>query len=330
MNAPLSLVRTAAAPPALPTLDTDFMDDVLRGLSAPQKIVPARWLYDRHGSELFEAITRLPEYYPTRTERAILECNACDMAKLIGPGHAVIEFGAGSARKTPILLSAISPAVYVPIDISAEFLYDSAASLARLMPGLPMHPVVGDFTGPLKLPPLGPYPRLGFFPGSTIGNLLAPAAVDLLRSMATTLGPASKLLIGIDRIKDSDTLIRAYNDAQGITAQFNLNVLQRINRELGGNIPVQAFHHEALWNDDESRIEMHLRAQHDLEFSIQGRSFRMQAGESIHTENSLKYGRREIALLLRAGGWSPLKEWSDDEQRFSVLLAQATPPEPHP
>jgi L-histidine Nalpha-methyltransferase len=318
------LALTYADSTNIPGCDPAFLYDVVYGLSAQQKVIPARWLYDRKGSELFEAITRLPEYYPTRTERTILERNAADMAKLIGPQHMVVEFGSGSASKTPILLSAIDPSAYIPIDISAEFLHESTQALGRLFPALPMHPIVADFTRPLQLLPLSTPPRLGFFPGSTIGNLVAPAAVNLLRSMAATLGVGSKLLIGIDRIKPTEILIPAYNDAQGITAEFNLNLLHRINRELAGDIPVEAFRHKALWNDAESRIEMHLEASRDVSFEIAGQYFNMLAGETIHTENSVKYGTRDMRLLLNAGGWTVQKEWSDDTQLFSVLLAQAT------
>lgn len=303
--------------------DTAFLNDVLCGLSAQRKVIPARWLYDRRGSEIFEAITGLPEYYPTRTERAILERNASDMARLIGCGHAVIEFGAGSASKTPILLAAIEPSIYVPIDISGDFLHDSTEKLSQIFPALEMYPLVGDFTRPLQLPPLGAAPRLGFFPGSTIGNLVAPQAVDLLRAMAATLGAGAKLLIGIDRIKPTDILLPAYNDAAGITAEFNLNLLYRINRELEGNIPVTAFRHRARWNDAAARIEMHLEALRHVSFEVAGHVFRMQAGETIHTENSIKYGSRDMRLLLSAGGWTPLQEWCDDEQFFSVVLAQS-------
>jgi dimethylhistidine N-methyltransferase len=304
--------------------DTAFLNDVLFGLAARQKVIPARWLYDRRGSELFEAITGLPEYYPTRTERAILEHNAADMARRIGRGHAVIEFGAGSASKTPILLAAIEPSIYIPIDISGDFLHDSTRKLSRIFPDLDMHPVVGDFTRPLQLPPLGASPRLGFFPGSTIGNLVAPQAVDLLRAMAATLGAGAKLLIGIDRIKPAEILLPAYNDAAGITAEFNLNLLHRINRELEGDIPVAAFRHRAVWNDAAARIEMHLEALRNVSFEVAGHVFSMHAGETIHTENSIKYGLRDMRLLLSAGGWTPLQEWCDDAQHFSVVLAQSS------
>jgi L-histidine Nalpha-methyltransferase len=305
--------------------DPAFLAEVLAGLSARQKVVPARWLYDHRGSELFEAITTLPEYYPTRTEHSILERHAKEIAERVGRGRVVIEFGSGSSTKTPLLLSAIEPEAYVPIDVSGEFLHESLQVLSRSFPALPVHPVVGDFTKPMQLPRLGHSPRLGFFPGSTIGNFVAPEAVDLLRTMATTLGDAAQLLIGVDRIKDPQILVPAYDDAAGVTAQFNLNLLDRINRELSGTMPVGAFRHRAIWNDDEARIEMHLMATRDLSFEVADQMFRMRAGETIHTENSIKYGTRDVRVLLRAGGWTPIAEWTDARQLFSVVLAEATP-----
>ena len=305
--------------------DPAFLAEVLAGLSARQKVVPARWLYDHRGSELFEAITTLPEYYPTRTEHSILERHAKEIAKRVGRGRVVIEFGSGSSTKTPLLFAAIEPEAYVPIDVSGEFLHESLQVLSRSFPALPVHPVVGDFTKPMQLPRLGHSPRLGFFPGSTIGNFVAPEAVDLLRTMATTLGDAAQLLIGVDRIKDPQILVPAYDDAAGVTAQFNLNLLDRINRELSGTVPVDAFRHRAIWNDDEARIEMHLLATRDLSFEVADQMFRMRAGETIHTENSIKYGRRDVRVLLRAGGWTPVAEWTDARQHFSVVLAEATP-----
>jgi dimethylhistidine N-methyltransferase len=305
--------------------DPAFLAEVLAGLSARQKVVPARWLYDHRGSELFEAITTLPEYYPTRTEHSILERHAKNIAERVGRGRVVIEFGSGSSTKTPLLLSAIEPEAYVPIDVSGEFLHESLQVLSCSFPALPVHPVVGDFTKPMQLPRLGHSPRLGFFPGSTIGNFVASEAVDLLRTMATTLGDAAQLLIGVDRIKDPQILVPAYDDAAGVTAQFNLNLLDRINRELSGTIPVDAFRHRAIWNDDEARIEMHLLATRDLTFEVADHVFRMRAGETIHTENSIKYGTRDLRVLLRAGGWTPVAEWTDAQQLFSVVLAEATP-----
>lgn len=308
------------------SLDQAFRADVLEGLASAQRAIPARWLYDHRGSRLFECITRLPEYYPTRTERAILAKHMPEIAALTGTGRVVVEFGSGSSLKTPVLLAAVQPSAYVPIDISGEFLGESVEELSRSFPTVAMHPVVADFMHPIRLPAGMGQRRLGFFPGSTIGNMIAPTAVDLLRSMADTLGPGAQLLVGIDRIKGEDVLVPAYDDAQGVTAQFNLNLLHRINRDLESNIPVEAFAHEARWNDAEARIEMHLRATRDIRFSVAGSEFRMRAGESIHTENSIKYGPRDARLLLRSGGWTPIGEWVDDDNMFAVLLAEVTAP----
>lgn len=307
----------------LAEFNPSFLCDVLRGLSFRPRTIPARWLYDRRGSELFEAITALPEYYPTRTERSILSKAADEVASLTGTARAIIEFGAGSANKTRILLSALCPPVYVPIDISADFLRDTVSRLSGSFPALAIHPVEGDFTGTLCLPAaIDGMPRLGFFPGSTIGNLVVPAAVDLLRTMAATLGAGSMLLVGMDRLKDRDVLLRAYDDAQGATAAFNLNLLHRINRELHGFVPVDAFRHLVRWNEAEARIEMHLQAVRDTCFEIAGRHFSMAKGETMHTENSVKYGPREASVLLRAGGWTPVADWTDDQGLFSVILAR--------
>jgi L-histidine Nalpha-methyltransferase len=305
-------------------VNSAFRRDVLKGLSIKPRTIPARWLYDRRGSELFETITALPEYYPTRTERSILSCAASEIAALIGPKRAVVEFGSGSSAKTPILLSEVSPAAYVPIDISAEFLRESVAALSAAFPDLPIFPIEGDFTGKLGLPEaIDGMGRLGFFPGSTIGNLLVSDAVDQLRAMAAVLGTGSMLLIGIDRIKDANILLSAYDDAEGVTAAFNLNLLHRINRELSGTIPVDAFNHIVRWNDVEARIEMHLKAAHDVHFSVDGRIFSMASGETIHTENSFKYDARDARVLLGAGGWTPVANWTDQKNFFSVILAKA-------
>jgi L-histidine Nalpha-methyltransferase len=309
-----------------PKVDLAFRRDVANGLACRPRTIPARWFYDRAGSELFEAITSLPEYYVSRTERALLCRVADEVAALAGPGRTIVEFGSGSCAKTPILLSAADAPAYVPIDISKDFLWESAERLSKLFPDMPLYPVEGDFTRTLQLPSaIEGMPRLGFFPGSTIGNLLVPEAVDLLRTMATTLGSGSMLLVGIDRIKDPSILLPAYNDAQGVTAAFNLNLLHRINGELRGSVPVDAFRHVALWNDDEARIEMHLEATRDVDFEIADGYFSMTRGETIHTENSLKYGPRDARVLLRAGGWSPFAEWEDQEKLFSLILATAGP-----
>ncbi|HYD37423.1 MAG TPA: L-histidine N(alpha)-methyltransferase, partial [Allosphingosinicella sp.] len=242
-----------------------FRRDVLAGLAAPIRAVPARWLYDRRGSELFEAITRLPEYYLTRTEAALLERRCPDVARIAGPGQAIVEFGSGASVKTRLLLAAARPAAYVPIDISGDFLREAAGSLEEDFPGLPVFPIEADFTRPIELPfELRTLPRLGFFPGSTIGNMIPATGVDLLRAMRRTLGTGAWLFIGFDRVKDASELLRAYDDSAGVTAQFNLNLLHRINRELDGDIPVDAFRHKAVWNERLSRIEMHLEAVRDV------------------------------------------------------------------
>ncbi len=312
-------------------VDRAFRADVLKGLAQRQKAVPARWFYDERGSQLFEDITGVPEYYPTRAETEILTERGGEFADLIGPGRAVVEFGSGSSVKTPLLLSAISPGAYVPLDISGEFLRAAAADLAARFPGLPVHPVEADFTRRVQLPAeVADMPKLGFFPGSTIGNMVPRTAVDLLREMRATLGDEALLLIGMDLIKGTDVLEAAYDDAAGVTAAFNLNLITRINRELGGTIPKDAFRHEARWVDIYARIEMHLVATRDLRFSVSGEEFSMQAGESIHTENSHKFGKRSANLLLLAGHWTPVQRWTDRRNRFSLVLAKATIPRSAP
>ncbi|WP_198651628.1 L-histidine N(alpha)-methyltransferase [Dyella sp. C11] len=304
-------------------VDPAFREGVLSGLALRQPTISPRWFYDRRGSELFEDITRLPEYYPTRAECEILTDNAKDLASLIDPCRTVVEYGSGSSMKTPLLLSAINPSAYVPIDISSEFLAASVSVLGQRFPSLPMHPIAGDFMSRVALPSAVHAPYLAFFPGSTVGNLLAAEAVDLLRLMADTLGPDSMLLIGIDRIKDERTLVAAYDDAQGVTAKFNLNLLERINRELDGSIPVSAFCHRARWNAKQSRIEMHLEAVRDVRFTVDSQEFELQAGQTIHTENSHKYDSHGASVLLRASRWVPIREWTDSRGRFSVYLARA-------
>lgn len=306
--------------------DTAFAHAVVAGLSHMPKVIPARFFYDRRGSELFEAITRLPEYYPTRTEIGLLDRHGGDIARLAGTGRVVVEFGSGSSAKTPQLLAHVEPAAYVPVDISEGFLHESAAALAEAHPGLDVLPVAADFTHPFGLPTrVAGKPMLGFFPGSTIGNMNHAAAVDLLRAFRATLGADARLVIGIDTRKNPRLLEAAYDDAAGVTAAFNLNLLHRINRELGGTVPVEAFEHRAVWNDALGRIEMHLIATRDLGFAAAGRRFAMRAGESIHTENSYKYTREEARFLARASGWEPLADWTDREALFSLHVWRAIP-----
>ncbi len=301
--------------------DDDFATAVLAGLSQAQMTVPARFFYDRAGSELFEAITRQPEYYPTRTEIAILAHAGPAIAEVVGAGRAVVEFGSGSSVKTPPFLRAVAASAYVPIDISAEFLDMAAADLAAKLPGLPVYPVAADFTRTLRLPAgIATQPKLGFFPGSTLGNLGPAAAVDLLRAFAETLGENAWLVIGLDLRKDRAALEAAYNDAAGVTAAFNLNVLRRINAELDGTIDPAAFAHDAPFNADLGRIEMHLRARYATAFTVLGHQFALATGASIHTENSYKWTLDEAHLLARAGGWTPVETWTDADNRFAVHL----------
>jgi len=304
--------------------DPQFRADVLAGLASRPRAIPARWFYDRRGSELFEAITALPEYYPTRTEVTILERACQEVAALVGGGRAVVEFGSGSSAKTPVLLRAVAPSAYLPVDISGDFLRESAAAVVAAFPRLTVVPIEADFTRPLVLGnALQGQGALGFFPGSTIGNLAPAAACDLLRAMRGSLGLGAALLIGMDRVKDEGVLVRAYDDAAGVTAAFNLNLLTRINRELAGTIPVDRFRHRARWNDGASRIEMHLETVADARFTVDGEPFAMDAGETIHTENSHKYGRRDARVLLAAGGWTTVAEWTDADGLFAVYLAEA-------
>ncbi len=328
---PLAVLRTAAGEGRLmlhlATRDAaagksgDFADAVLAGLAAPQMVVPARFFYDMAGSELFEAITRLPEYYPTRTEIAILADHGGDIARIVGPGRAVVEFGSGSSLKTPPFLRAVAASAYVPIDISAEFLEMAATDLAAKLPELPVFPLAADFTRPLKLPAgIAARSKLGFFPGSTLGNMGPAAAVDLLRAFGDTLGDDTWLVIGLDLRKDSTVLEAAYNDAAGVTAAFNFNVLHRINAELDGTIDATAFEHWAPFNVDLGRIEMHLRAVRATDFTVLGQPFALAAGATIHTENSYKWTLDEARLLARAAGWAPEAVWTDAAAQFAVHL----------
>ncbi len=242
-------------------------------------------------------------------------------------GRAVVEFGAGSATKTPLLLEAINPAAYVPVDISGDYLRESAAEIADRIPVASRSSRSSPTSRARSSCPTASrrLPKLGFFPGSTIGNFVPRTATDLLRSFRDLLGVGAQLLIGMDKVKPIERLIAAYDDPAGVTAAFNLNLLERINRELDGDIPIDAFRHEARWNDILSRIEMHLVATRDVTFTISGKSFSFAKGSSIHTENSHKYGQRGARVLLLAGGWTPLAEWTDPAGDFAVILAEALP-----
>jgi dimethylhistidine N-methyltransferase len=303
-----------------------FRVEVLRGLRRRPRQLPCKWFYDERGSELFERICELEEYYPTRTELGILERHVAEMAEALGPRCLVVEPGSGSGRKTRLLLDALEdPAGYVPVDIAREALTSSAADLAREFPGLAVLPVCGDFTADIALPPVpaGAARRALFFPGSTIGNFEPADAAKLLARWAAALGPESALLVGVDLVKDRDTLERAYDDAEGITAAFNRNLLARINRELGGDFDPDAFAHRALWNDEERRVEMHLVSRRAQTVTVCGERFAFEEGESIHTESSYKYGLDDFAELVRDAGLGLERTWTDEEPLFSMHLLAA-------
>ena len=305
---------------ALAPLDEEFAAAVIEGLSHAQKSLPCRYFYDARGSELFEEITDLDEYSPTRTELAILREHAGELARRVAPGGVLVEFGSGSSRKTEILLDAMPDlAAYVAIDVSESALEGARERLAACYPNLRVITRVGDFRMPLDLPTeLADAPRLGFFPGSTIGNLVREEAVGLMRDMASTLGAQARLVIGVDLRKDVARLLAAYDDAKGVTAAFNLNLLTRINRELGADFDLSGFAHEAHFDPDESRIEMRLVSLWPQQVRILGRSFRFAPQERIHTENSHKYTVEDFLALARRAGWSPVALWRDPAHLFSV------------
>ena len=299
-----------------------FRDDVFEGLSREQKELPCKYFYDDRGSELFNTICGLDEYYPTRTETALLQAHGREMADLIGPGVCLIEFGCGSLLKTRLLLDALrSTAAFVPIDISADHLLQSAAALAADYPDLEVLPVVADFTHPVKLPDKARKAsenRVGFFSGSTIGNFDHAGAADFLATVADMVGGGGALLIGVDLKKDEDILVRAYDDAQGVTAAFNRNVLERINRELGGCFDIETFRHRALYNGAEGRIEMHLVSEKDQTVTVHDRDFTFTKGETIHTENSCKYHVEEFSSLAAGAGFRSARTWVDGDGLFSL------------
>ena len=300
---------------------SEFEADVLEGLRAIPKHVPAKYFYDAAGSQLFERITELPEYYPTRCEISILRDRGADIAKRIPAGAALVEFGSGSSKKARILLS-VAPklAAYVPVDICGEMIEQEAAELRSDFPPLKVLPVTADICKPFELPEEAKQAavRVGFFPGSTIGNFEPHEASGFLRNAANILGPGSSLIVGADLIKSADVLNAAYNDAQGVTAQFNLNLLTRINRELGGTFQLSTFEHHAFYNRERHRVEMHLASLKRQKVRVAGETIEFRAGETLHTENSYKYSVESLAALARGVGWLPLGAWTDTHKFFSI------------
>jgi dimethylhistidine N-methyltransferase len=300
--------------------------EVLAGLQAPAKSLPPKYFYDREGSRLFEEICDLPEYYPTRTEIAILETHANALANRLGRDVLLIEYGSGSSRKTRILLDSLpEPAGYVPIEISRAALEGAVQGLSEEYPGLALYPVCADYMDLRSLPAalLPEGRRVLFFPGSTIGNLHPREAVGLLRDMRAVAGAGCALVIGVDLRKDIAVLERAYNDRQGVTAAFNLNLLRHVNEALDGDIPLDAFRHRAFFNARLSRIEMHLVATRPVAARVAGSAVRFAEGESLHTENSYKYSAEEFSRLLKAAGFEARDPWTDPRKYFSVFYAES-------
>jgi dimethylhistidine N-methyltransferase len=312
--------RTIQAVYSEPSSLDEFAQAVLKGLSAARKRLPCQYFYDAAGSELFEEITRLEEYYPTRTETAILRAHAASMAEPSGRDAVLVEFGSGSSRKTELMLAALAaPRAYVPIDVSSSALSDAWARLQLRFPGLEIIAVNASFCEALRLPArVVAHRKLGFFPGSTIGNFDPPDAGRLLMHFARVLGSPSRLIVGVDLDKDARRLVAAYDDAKGVTARFNLNLLERINRELGGDFDVARFAHRAIYDQEFKRIEMHLVSRVSQAAQVLGRSFSFSAGESIHTENSYKYSVEQFRAVARGAGWQPAGLWTDANRDFSV------------
>jgi dimethylhistidine N-methyltransferase len=316
----MNVHASALAEAHLPDEQTSvFAREAIGDLSQRPKRLSPKYFYDATGSELFEAITRLPEYYPTRTELSILRDRGNDIASIIPKGAALVEFGAGATTKVRLLLENCAIGAYVPVDISGDFLQGQADTLAKDFPGLAVYPVAADFTAPFALPDaIAGMPKVGFFPGSTLGNFEPHEACAFLRSAREILGKGAQMIIGVDLEKDERVLYDAYNDAAGVTARFNLNVLVRINRELGGNFDLSAFTHRAIYNRERHRIEMHLISKKSQTARLLGTNFSFRAGESIHTESSYKYSIDRFNALARGSGWTPRASWTDKAGMFSV------------
>ncbi|GAB5535677.1 MAG: L-histidine N(alpha)-methyltransferase [Rubricoccaceae bacterium] len=312
------------ATPAINTTLSAFARDVLNGLAARPRSIPSKYFYDERGSELFEQITQLDAYYPTRTERQILTTHAAQIAEEIGWRSALIEYGSGSSEKTRILLDALHSkralSAYVPVDISADFLATIAEDLRESYPGLPILPVAADYSHAVPLPQLpdDTERRVMFFPGSTIGNLTPDEAQDFLREMAQMLGPKGRLILGSDLAKDQAVLELAYDDPEGVTAAFNKNLLVRMNRELEADATLDAWTHRALYNATEGRVEMHLVSDRDQVLRVGGTAFSFSSGESIHTENSYKYEPGALHQLASEAGFQFRTQWTDPKNWFAV------------
>ena len=325
------MVALARSPRLQPKLEevSAFETDVLAGLHASPKRLPPKYFYDGVGSQLFERITELPEYYPTRCEMHILRKHGADIAKHVAQGAALIEFGSGSSKKARILLRALPRlAAYVPVDICGEMIEQEALELRPDFPGLKVLPVTADITQHFALPreALAAPVRVGFFPGSTIGNFEPHEAAAFLRNAARILGVGATLIVGVDLVKPVEVLNAAYNDDAGVTARFNLNLLVRINRELGGTFKLDSFEHHAFYNRERHRIEMHLASLKRQKVRVAGATIDFRTGETIHTENSYKYSVDSLGALARGAGWEPATVWTDERKYFSIQAFTLTAP----
>lgn len=299
----------------------DFRADVLEGLAQSPKVLPPKHFYDARGSALFEAICETPEYYVTRTELALMRAKAGEMAAALGPDAAIIEYGSGASEKVALLLDAMErPAAYVAIDISREALLPATMRVAEERPGLPVGAVCADFFDEIALPAehLPGARRVGYFPGSTLGNFAPEEAVAFLERARAALGPDGEFLIGVDLEKDLDILLPAYDDAAGVTADFNRNVLMRMRSELGADVDPDDFEHEVRWNDARKRLEMHLKARKTLQIALEARVFALDAGETIHTENSHKFTLDRLGDIAAKAGWRIALSWTDPKGWFAV------------
>lgn len=318
-------MTSAVRRPNAPSPDPAVLDEVLRGLRATPKTIAPKFFYDDRGSRLFEKICQLPEYYPTRAELEILAARGGEIADLAGPRCAVVEYGSGAALKTRLLLQALEqPASYTPIEIARAQALAVTDRLRRDFPDIEMHPVVADYTKPFTLPPLPPHARrLAFFPGSTIGNFHPVQAAAFLQRVRGVVGDNGAMVLGVDRRKDPATIEAAYNDAAGVTAAFNLNVLQRLNRELGADFVVEQFRHRAFFNDEASRVEMHLESLDDQRVTIGGEGIDFARGETIWTESSYKYDRDRLERLAESAGFRIAQLWTDVADLFWVAFLYA-------
>lgn len=328
MTAPLKMRALAQRPgqTADDAMDPGLRDEVVRGLRATPKTLPPKLFYDTAGAELFERITTLPEYYLTRAELEILRKRAGEIAELTGPGAVLVEYGSGAGVKVRLLLDAmVEPVAYIPVDISAAQLERVAEEIRSEYPHVPVHPVCADYTRPLDIPALHPRRRrLAFFPGSTIGNFHPTEAAAFLRRIRNTLGNDGALVLGVDRVKDAAILDAAYNDAQGVTEAFNLNMLHRLNRELGADFDLTRFAHRAFFNERAARVEMHLESLIRQTVTVAGETFSFEQGESVWTESSYKYSEAALDSLVTSAAFTATRLWTDSADRFWVAYLTAT------